>query len=56
MKTSWLDTKNVVFGMVLSGFEVVDQIEVVGSSGGEPTVDVLIKDSGVLPLFDTKEQ
>lgn len=58
VKTSWLDNKNVVFGVVLSGFEVVNQIDVVGSNGGEPKVDVVIKSSGELPLvvIDEREQ
>lgn len=48
-----------MFGVVLSGFEVVDQIDAVGSNGGEPKVDVVvIKSSGELPLvvIDEKEQ
>lgn len=58
VKTSWLDNKNVAFGVVLSGFEVVNQIDAVGSNGGEPNVDfVIIKSSGELPLvvIDEKE-
>ncbi len=42
--------------MVLEGFKLVDQIEVVGTNGGEPMVDVVIESSGVLPLVDAKEQ
>lgn len=47
-----------MFGVVLSGFEVVNQIDVVGSNGGEPKNDVVIKSSGELPLvvIDEKEQ
>ena len=56
VKTSWLDNKNVVFGMVLSGHKLVDQIELVGTNGGEPMVEVVIESSGVLPLVVTKEQ
>jgi hypothetical protein len=46
-----------VFGVVLSGFEVVDQIDAVGSNGGEPKADVVVKSSGELPLvvIDKKE-
>lgn len=56
VKTSWLDGKNVVFGMVLSGFELVDDIESVGSNSGEPEVDVIIESSGELPLLAEKEE
>jgi peptidylprolyl isomerase len=48
VKSSWLDGKNVVFGMVLSGYDIVDEIESVGSNEGHPNVDVLIESSGVL--------
>lgn len=48
VKSSWLDGKNVVFGMVLSGYDIVDEIESVGSNEGHPHVDVLIESSGVL--------
>jgi cyclophilin family peptidyl-prolyl cis-trans isomerase len=44
--------KHVVFGKVVSGFEVLDQIESVGvpsGQDGEPTHTVLIFDSGLLP-------
>lgn len=56
VKTSWLDNKNVVFGMVLSGFEMLEQIEAVGTNGGDPKVEVVIESSGVLPLIDAQEQ
>ena len=49
VKTSWLDNKNVVFGMVLGGYEFVDDIEAVGSNDGRPRVDVTIVASGELP-------
>jgi hypothetical protein len=42
--------------MVLKGFEVVDKIELVGTNGGKPEVDVVITSSGVLPLVDIKKQ
>jgi peptidylprolyl isomerase len=48
VKTSWLDNKNVVFGMVLSGFELVDEIEAVGTNEGTPQVEVTIHSSGEL--------
>ena len=46
VKTSWLDNKNVVFGMVLAGFEYVDEIEAVGQNDGKPLAEVTIKKSG----------
>lgn len=48
VKTSWLDGKNAVFGMVLDGFDMVDEIEAVGSNEGGVSVDVTIVGSGVL--------
>lgn len=42
--------------MVLSGQKLVDQIELVGTNGGEPMVEVIIESSGVLPLVATKEK
>lgn len=48
VKSSWLDGKNVVFGMVLSGYDVVDAIEEVGTNEGYPKVAVAIESSGEL--------
>lgn len=53
VKTSWLDGKNVAFGMVLSGFELVDDIEAVGTNSGGPQVEVTIESTGELPLTDS---
>jgi cyclophilin family peptidyl-prolyl cis-trans isomerase len=42
----------VVFGKVVSGFEVLQQIEAVGVAAGqdgEPAQDVVIFDCGLLP-------
>ena len=49
--TSWLDGKHVVFGKVLEGFDVVTQIEALGSTSGTPSKPVLIADCGELPLL-----
>ena len=46
--TEWLDGKNVVFGEVLEGFDVVKAIEAVGSKSGKPSNTVTIVDSGVV--------
>lgn len=48
VKTSWLDKKNVVFGMVLEGFDLVDDIEAVGTNAGDPLGKVTVEASGVL--------
>ena len=56
VKSSWLDGKNVVFGMVLDGYDIVDDIEAVGTNGGRPMVDVTIEASGELPMSVVKEQ
>jgi cyclophilin family peptidyl-prolyl cis-trans isomerase len=51
VKTSWLDNKNVVFGMVLEGFGFVDDIEAIGTNSGWPNVEVTIESSGELPVL-----
>ncbi|KAL9235365.1 hypothetical protein vseg_010128 [Gypsophila vaccaria] len=48
--TSWLDGKHVVFGKVLSGMDVVYKIEAEGRQNGTPKSNVVIVDSGELPL------
>ncbi|XP_020093056.1 peptidyl-prolyl cis-trans isomerase CYP20-1-like [Ananas comosus] len=48
--TSWLDGKHVVFGKVLSGMDVVYKIEAEGRQNGTPKSNVVIADSGELPL------
>ncbi|KKK14310.1 hypothetical protein P175DRAFT_0500871 [Aspergillus ochraceoroseus IBT 24754] len=48
VKTSWLDGAHVVFGKVVSGMDVVQQIEKLGSSSGKPSKTVVIKSSGQL--------
>lgn len=56
VQTDWLDGHHVVFGKVLSGMEVVKQIEGVEKSAFDrPLVDCVIKDAGVLdrPPFKT---
>ena len=48
VKTSWLDTKHVVFGRVVEGQDVVKQMEAVGSGSGQPQRTVRIADCGEL--------
>ncbi|OQY43140.1 MAG: peptidylprolyl isomerase [Anaerolineaceae bacterium 4572_78] len=46
--TPWLDGKHVVFGKVITGYDVVDKMEAVGTRGGNPTEHVVIEDCGQL--------
>lgn len=46
--TSWLDGKHVVFGKVMEGMDVVQDIEDVGSASGKPSMSVRIVKSGEL--------
>ncbi|KAH0565709.1 hypothetical protein GP486_000901 [Trichoglossum hirsutum] len=49
--TSWLDGRHVVFGEVLEGYDVVEQIENVPKGGGDtPAEDVKIVKCGELPV------
>jgi len=55
--TSWLDGKHVVFGTVLEGMDVVYAIEDVPKGRGDkPTEDVVIADSGELPVDPPKDE
>ncbi|XP_078427571.1 peptidyl-prolyl cis-trans isomerase CYP19-3-like [Wolffia australiana] len=45
-RTPWLDGKHVVFGQVLSGYDVVEAMEKVGSEDGRPSSTVLVEDCG----------
>merc|ERR1719263_2498851 len=47
-KTPHLDGKHVVFGEVLEGYSVVQEMEKAGQGSGTPTKQVVIKDCGVL--------
>ncbi|KIM45221.1 hypothetical protein M413DRAFT_441904 [Hebeloma cylindrosporum] len=54
--TSWLDGRHVVFGKVLEGMDIVRAIENVQKGGGDrPKVDVIIADSGELPVEPIKD-
>lgn len=46
--TPWLDGKNVVFGKVFKGMEVVKAIEALGSSAGKTCTSIVITDCGQL--------
>lgn len=45
-RTSWLDGKHVVFGKVVEGYDVVQQMEKVGSDSGTTKDKVVIEDCG----------
>ncbi|KAL6545952.1 heme binding [Orobanche gracilis] len=47
-KTAWLDGKHVVFGKVVDGINVVEEMEKVGSSSGKTSKPVTIVDCGQL--------
>mmetsp|Transcript_11817 Transcript_11817/g.24118 ORF Transcript_11817/g.24118 Transcript_11817/m.24118 type:complete len:317 (-) Transcript_11817:421-1371(-) len=47
-KTSHLDGRHVVFGVVEQGWDVVREIESVGSGSGRPRASVVIADCGLL--------
>lgn len=46
VQTPWLNGKHVVFGEVLEGYDIVKEIEAVGSQSGAPSKRVVIADSG----------
>jgi len=50
VKTAWLDGRHVVFGKVSEGMDVVRAVEGVGSGSGSTSKEVLIADSGELPM------
>lgn len=50
VKTQWLDGRHTVFGRVLEGIDVVQEIEAQGSQSGKPKQTVTIVDSGELDM------
>lgn len=55
-KTPHLDGRHVVFGVVESGWDVVKEIESLGSGSGKPRASVVISDCGVLEDKVVKEE
>ena len=43
---TWLDGKHVVFGSVVYGLDILDQMEAVGSSSGKTRKHVTVVDCG----------
>ena len=52
-KAPHCDGKHVIFGEIVSGFQVLDEIEKLGSTNGEPTKPVCITDCGIFCPFET---
>merc|ERR1719244_1347693 len=50
--TPWLDGKHVVFGEVVSGYDLVKQVEGYGSSSGKTNREVTIANSGCIANCD----
>jgi peptidylprolyl isomerase len=53
-RTSFLDGKHVVFGVVLSGWDIVRYIEACGTDSGVPRKKVVVSDCGVLDDTETE--
>ncbi|CAB9498845.1 cis-trans isomerase [Seminavis robusta] len=47
------DGKHVIFGRAISGFEVLDKAETLGTPGGDPTATIRITDCGVFGPLET---
>jgi len=47
-KTTWLNGKHVVFGVVEEGYDIVKRIESYGSGSGRPSAKITIRQAGVI--------
>ncbi|KAG7218778.1 hypothetical protein INR49_019736 [Caranx melampygus] len=50
----WLDGKNVVFGSIVEGLQVVKKMESYGSKNGTTTTNIVITDCG--QILDRKHE
>ncbi|XP_071439948.1 peptidyl-prolyl cis-trans isomerase [Hetaerina americana] len=48
VKTSWLDSRHVVFGCVVEGMDVVKKLEAYGSQSGKTSKKIVVAKSGQL--------
>lgn len=48
VKTSWLDSKHVVFGSVVDGLDVVKKIETYGTQSGKTSKKITVANCGQL--------
>lgn len=48
VKTSWLDTKHVVFGAIVDGMDVVKKIESYGTQSGKTNKRITVANCGQL--------
>lgn len=48
VKTSWLDTKHVVFGSIVDGMDVVKKIESYGTQSGKTSRKITVANCGQL--------
>lgn len=48
VKTSWLDTKHVVFGSIVDGMDVVKKIESYGTQSGKTSKKIIVANCGQL--------
>lgn len=46
VETSWLDGAHVVFGEVVSGLDILDKLESIGSSSGKTKKTAMISNCG----------